>query len=155
VLVTELDDESPAAKAGMKLDDLVTAIDGKPVERFFPTLMNMSNTHQAGDKITVTITRGAEKKDIVAVLATGGRERLRGRVLRGRTQRPYGESIAGQRANVQDQQGPDGYQTGGVYKSTDGGESWTRINSLNPRPMYFSQIRVDPSDDKIIYVLGV
>ena len=56
---------------------------------------------------------------------------------------------------MQDQQGPDGYQYGGVYKSTDGGETWTRINSLNPRPMYFSQIRVDPSDDKYLYVLGI
>ena len=56
---------------------------------------------------------------------------------------------------MQDRQGPDGYQYGGVYKSTDGGESWTRINSVNPRPMYFSQIRVDPSDDKYVYVLGI
>src|SRR5205823_5324975 len=47
------------------------------------------------------------------------------------------------------------YQTGGVYKSTDGGETWTRINSINPRPMYFSQVRVDPSDEKYVYVLGI
>ncbi len=49
----------------------------------------------------------------------------------------------------------DGFQTGGVFKSTDGGESWTRVNSLNPRPFYFSQVRVDPSDDKRVYVLGI
>ena len=61
----------------------------------------------------------------------------------------------GQKENVQDQQGPDSFQYGGIYKSTDGGESWTRINSLNPRPMYFSVIRVDPSDDKYLYVLGI
>jgi len=42
-----------------------------------------------------------------------------------------------------------------VYKSTDGGESWTRINSVVPRPMYFQKIRVDPSDDRYLYVLGV
>ena len=34
-------------------------------------------------------------------------------------------------------------------------ETWSRVNSLNPRPMYFSQIRVDPSDNKYLYVLGV
>ena len=56
---------------------------------------------------------------------------------------------------MQDQQGPDCFEYGGVYKSTDGGESWTRVNSVNPRPMYFSQIRVDPSDDKYLYVLGI
>jgi photosystem II stability/assembly factor-like uncharacterized protein len=56
---------------------------------------------------------------------------------------------------VQDQQGPNSHEYGGVYKSTDGGESWTRINSVNPRPMYFSQVRVDPTDEKYLYVLGV
>src|SRR5437667_55284 len=69
--------------------------------------------------------------------------------------RPYGAVLGGQPENIQDRQGHDGFQYGGVYKSTDGGESWTRINSLNPRPMYFSCIRVDPSDDKYVYVLGI
>jgi photosystem II stability/assembly factor-like uncharacterized protein len=62
---------------------------------------------------------------------------------------------AGQMENVQDEQGPNSFEYGGVYKSTDGGESWQRINSLNPRPMYFSQLSVDPSDDKNLYVCGV
>jgi photosystem II stability/assembly factor-like uncharacterized protein len=69
--------------------------------------------------------------------------------------RPYGTFPSGQRENVQDQQGPDGWQTGGVYKSTDGGETWARVNSLNPRPMYFSQVRVDPGDEKYLYVCGI
>ena len=43
---------------------------------------------------------------------------------------------------------------GGVYRSDDAGASWTKLSSANPRPMYFSQIRVDPSDDSRIYVLG-
>jgi hypothetical protein len=69
--------------------------------------------------------------------------------------RPWRAFYGGQRENAQKQQGPDSFQYGGVYKSTDGGESWTRLNSVNPRPMYFSQVRVDPSDDKYVYVLGV
>jgi len=44
---------------------------------------------------------------------------------------------------------------GGVFRSEDGGESWTRTNPLNPRPFYFSQIRVDPANDKRVWVLGV
>lgn len=57
--------------------------------------------------------------------------------------------------NVQDDQGTNSVEYGGIYKSTDGGETWKRINSLNPRPMYFSQVRVDPSDDRFLYALGV
>ena len=43
----------------------------------------------------------------------------------------------------------------GVYRSDDGGASWKKMSAVNPRPMYFSQIRVDPNDDHRIYVLGV
>jgi len=45
-------------------------------------------------------------------------------------------------------------KTGGVFRSSDGGTSWTRVNPLNPRPFYFSQIRVDPENEKRVYVLG-
>jgi photosystem II stability/assembly factor-like uncharacterized protein len=44
---------------------------------------------------------------------------------------------------------------GGVFRSEDKGETWSKVNSLNPRPMYFSQIRVDPNDRQRIYVNGV
>ncbi len=43
----------------------------------------------------------------------------------------------------------------GVYRSADTGMSWEKISETNPRPMYFSQIRVDPTDSSRIYVLGV
>ena len=43
---------------------------------------------------------------------------------------------------------------GGVFRSDDGGENWTRTSSLNPRPFYFSQIRVDPENEQRVYVLG-
>ena len=43
---------------------------------------------------------------------------------------------------------------GGVFRSGDGGETWTRQSNLDPRPFYFSQIRVDPQDDQKVYVLG-
>jgi photosystem II stability/assembly factor-like uncharacterized protein len=48
--------------------------------------------------------------------------------------------------------GPD---AGGIFRSDDRGETWTYLNSLCPRPFYYGQIRVDPSDEKRIYVLGV
>ncbi|MCK6446740.1 MAG: glycosyl hydrolase [Planctomycetes bacterium] len=43
---------------------------------------------------------------------------------------------------------------GGVFRSDDGGATWVRKNALNPRPFYFSQIRVDPVDANRVYVLG-
>jgi photosystem II stability/assembly factor-like uncharacterized protein len=45
--------------------------------------------------------------------------------------------------------------SGGVYRTDDGGRSWRRVNALDPRPSYYSQIRVDPKDPDRVYVLGV
>jgi photosystem II stability/assembly factor-like uncharacterized protein len=42
----------------------------------------------------------------------------------------------------------------GVYRSEDGGKTWTQVSHLNDRPMYFSQIRVDPVNDKKLFVGG-
>ena len=49
------------------------------------------------------------------------------------------------------------HANGGVYRSSDKGETWTRVADIasNPRPMYFSQIRVDPNNDQRIWVAGV
>jgi photosystem II stability/assembly factor-like uncharacterized protein len=61
-----------------------------------------------------------------------------------------GSGVAGQPA------APGGpVSTGGVFRSADGGQTWIKVNSLCPRPFYFGQIRIDPSDERTIYVLGV
>ncbi|MEO8438977.1 MAG: glycosyl hydrolase [Spartobacteria bacterium] len=44
---------------------------------------------------------------------------------------------------------------GGVFRSEDGGEKWTRMSDINPRSFYFSQIRIDPANDQRVYVLGI
>jgi photosystem II stability/assembly factor-like uncharacterized protein len=46
-------------------------------------------------------------------------------------------------------------ETGGVFRSDDRGETWTKLNDLCPRPFYFSQVRVDPADENRVYVCGV
>ncbi|MGE0455718.1 MAG: WD40/YVTN/BNR-like repeat-containing protein [Vicinamibacteria bacterium] len=43
----------------------------------------------------------------------------------------------------------------GIYRSVDGGESWTYMNRHNVRPFFFSQVRINPSDDQQVYVLDV
>src|SRR5881394_3493253 len=45
-------------------------------------------------------------------------------------------------------------KSGGVFLSEDGGETWTRMSAMDPRPFYFSQIRVDPANDQRVYLLG-
>ena len=47
---------------------------------------------------------------------------------------------------------------GGVYKSTNGGETWKLINSerkLRQRAWYYSRIYADPQDAEVVYVLNV
>jgi photosystem II stability/assembly factor-like uncharacterized protein len=137
----------PADRAGFKTDDLVVAVDGQPI-RSYEELVAEIRKHAAGDLVRVTVLRGEAK--LLLELVFGGRP-ARG----GGRGRPFGAALGGQQANVQDRQGPEGFETGGIFKSADGGVSWSRVNSLNPRPFYYSQIHVDPGDDQILYVLGI
>lgn len=43
---------------------------------------------------------------------------------------------------------------GGVYRSDDKGESWSKQSGTNPRPSYYSKIHVDPTNDQRVWVLG-
>ena len=46
-------------------------------------------------------------------------------------------------------------RAGGVFRSDDSGEHWTRQSPYSPRPFYFGQIRVQPDDATRVYLLGV
>ena len=52
------------------------------------------------------------------------------------------------------------HEDGGIWRSEDKGETWTRTcddstyKRVNFRPFYYSQIRIDPSDDKVVYVFS-
>ena len=50
--------------------------------------------------------------------------------------------------------GGDGESQGGMFRSLDRGDTWEKMSDANPRPMYYSQIRIDPSNVDRIYVLG-
>lgn len=141
--ITEVTENGPAEKAGVMKGDVVKEIQGKEVSDYRAALA-MLREMKAGDKVTLKVARATEVKEIEVVVED-----------RPLPPRPYTASLGGQAQNIQDQQGTKGYEYGGIYKSTDGGESWTRINSLHSRPMYFSVIRVDPSDDQKLYLLGV
>ena len=52
------------------------------------------------------------------------------------------------------------HEDAGIWRSEDKGESWTRTcdnatyENVNFRPFYYSQIRIDPSDDKVVFVFS-
>ena len=39
----------------------------------------------------------------------------------------------------------------GLYRSADGGKTWERTSTVNVRPFYYSQVRVDPRDPNRVY----
>src|SRR5580692_1220619 len=43
---------------------------------------------------------------------------------------------------------------GGVFRSEDKGATWINVGNINPRPSYFSQLRVDPNNDERIWLGG-
>ncbi len=43
----------------------------------------------------------------------------------------------------------------GFYRSDDAGATWRKVHNANPRPMYFSQVRIDPNDSEVVYLGGV
>jgi photosystem II stability/assembly factor-like uncharacterized protein len=43
----------------------------------------------------------------------------------------------------------------GLYRSDDAGATWRKVNDENPRPMYFSQVRIDPNDPDVVIYAGV
>jgi photosystem II stability/assembly factor-like uncharacterized protein len=46
---------------------------------------------------------------------------------------------------------PDGKVQSGLYRSQDGGKTWSHMNNNNERPFYYSQVRVDPKNPNRVY----
>jgi photosystem II stability/assembly factor-like uncharacterized protein len=156
VEIEDLSADGPAAKAGLLKGEVITAVNGKKIIDQ-ATLRTALAAFKAGDKVKVSVLKDKTARTVEVTLAAGqARGPGGGGAGRASIQRPYilGGQVGGQQANKQGEQGKEGFQTGGVYMSKDNGGSWTRVNSINPRPFYFSQIRVDPNDDKLIYVAG-
>lgn len=172
--LTQITESGPADQAGLKVGDVVVRVGAEPVFSY-QGLVGAIRKHKSGQTTTLQVAR--ERKGIDFDVIFGGRpETPEGPAPGGApgapgspapqplTQQqeegtqgpptPFSSGLGGQVENVQDQQGEKGYEYGGVYRSNDGGQTFTRINSVNPRPMYYSEIRVDPSDDNYVYVLG-
>jgi photosystem II stability/assembly factor-like uncharacterized protein len=144
ILFTDVIENGAAHKAGLQVGDLLLTVDGTKISSM-PVLAKILQAKNVGDEVTITYQRGQTQKEL----------KIKLEVPPPPPGRPFAGQLGGQKANMQDLQGPDSDKTGGIYRSEDGGDSWVRINSLNERPFYFSVVRSDPRDEKTIYALGI
>ncbi len=169
VKITAITKDGPAAKAGLKVNDIVISANDNILHTYDDFLKIIRNS-AAETKLKLTCSREKKTVDIALTMgvrpkptpedpkntegkqATKGKNRPQNRRQSTRTE--FTGTLGGQAANRQDFQGTNGHDYGGIYMSNNYGDSWVRINSLNPRPMYYSQIRVDPSNNQYIYVCG-
>lgn len=167
--ITAVTKDGPSEKAGLKVGDLVISANGMIVHKY-DDLLKMIRNSKVGDELKLTCSRDKKTVEVTIKMAerpkpaaategatagSSARPTPQSRGGRGQsTRNEFTGTLGGQAGNRQDFQGPNGKEYGGIYLSKDHGDTWTRINSLNPRPMYYSQIRVDPSDNNYIYVCG-
>jgi serine protease Do len=68
VQVVEVADGSPAAKAGLELEDIITKIDGQAVTENGDIVSKVQSA-KAGDKLQLTVKRGGSEKQLEVTLA--------------------------------------------------------------------------------------
>lgn len=68
-VVASVNADSPAAEAGLEVDDIVTAVDGEPIASA-DGLIIAAREHQIGDTITLTVVRGDKTLDIEVTLGS-------------------------------------------------------------------------------------
>jgi serine protease Do len=68
-LITQVSPDSPASSAGLKIGDVITAINGKPVDGASELQMAVG-LMSPGDKVNLTVMRNGETEDKTATLAS-------------------------------------------------------------------------------------
>ncbi len=145
--------DGPSEKAGLKVGDIVVSVDGRVVPSYSEMMVEM-HKRLAGETVKVVVSRDRKLVDIDLTLGKQPESNSSSTSRNSSSRSDFTGTLGGQAPNLQDTQGPEGHEFGGVYLSEDGGTSWKRINSLNPRPMYYSNIQIDPLDRNNIYVCG-
>nr|WP_232211738.1 DegQ family serine endoprotease [Alcanivorax sp. DG881] len=80
VVITQVVEDSAAEKAGLKSGDVVTAVDGRPVNRA-ADLRNKVGMAPVGEKVELSILRDGKKKDVTAVISESSRETAGGEAV--------------------------------------------------------------------------
>jgi S1-C subfamily serine protease len=87
VLVLGVTAGSPAARAGLRatemtqsgrvtIGDVIEAVDGRPVENF-GELVNVLDSHEFGDRITLKVRRGEQRVEVPITLGAASESRVR------------------------------------------------------------------------------
>ncbi len=107
-----------------------------------------------GSGLYRTMDGGENWEELADGLPEGDKGRIGIDVFRQDGNLVYALVEADARAQGQGFGGGGGARKSGLFRSTDRGTTWEKVSNTNPRPMYYSQVRIDPSDSNRIYVLG-
>ncbi|MEC9047980.1 MAG: PDZ domain-containing protein [Planctomycetota bacterium] len=149
-VLTTVTEGGPAEKAGLQVGDRVTVIDDEAVATY-ADLVEIIRDSRGGQQIKLAYARGDVTTEVEITFDT---RQASGMASAMKPNGPFSGRLFGQEANRQTRQGERGYETGGVFRSDDRGETWTRLNSLTERPFYYSVIRVDPRNADNLYSVG-
>ena len=90
VLITQVAEDTPAAKAGLRTGDIITAVDGKPVDSA-AQLRNAVGLKRVGDAIVLQLVRDGRPMTVRTTLAARGSDEIKGSTLSGE----FGELLGG------------------------------------------------------------
>lgn len=107
-----------------------------------------------GSGIYRTVDGGETWEELTQGLPGGDKGRIGLDVFQGDGNLVYALVEADPRSAERASRDDDGTRHSGLFRSTDRGDTWEKVSDTNPRPMYYSQVRIDPNDADRIYVLG-
>ena len=107
-----------------------------------------------GSGLYRTFDGGDSWTELSEGLPEGDKGRIGVDVFRGDGNVVYALVEAEARSADQGFGGGGGPTKSGLFRSLDRGDTWDKVSDTNPRPMYYSQVRIDPSNADRIYVLG-
>jgi S1-C subfamily serine protease len=94
VRITQVISGSPADNAGLKKDDVITAVDGSSVKSV-DDVQNALKNKNPGDKVTFSVSRGGQEEEVVVTLGRGAQALPVQPALPGQVAQPYlGVSLA-------------------------------------------------------------
>ena len=107
-----------------------------------------------GSGLYRTLDGGDTWTELTEGLPDGDKGRIGVDVFRGDGNIVYALIEAEPRSPGQGFGGGGGPSRSGLFRSLDRGNTWEKMSDTNPRPMYYSHVRIDPTNVDRIYVLG-